>query len=273
MVQAKGRHSPCLAKEELMIIATWNVNSLTVRLEQLLDWMKDNKPNIICLQETKSVDEKFPGDRFESLGYHCEFFGEKTYNGVAIISDKPLGNIQKGFVGESPSSAKRLIGAEVDDIKILNTYIPNGQAVGSEKFFYKLNWLKSLNEHIEKAHKPAEPIIWCGDFNVAPEDIDIYDSLAMAGQIMRSEEERVALNGIRDWGFIDAYRLKEKGAGNFSWWDYRMGAFRRNMGFRIDHIWVTRPLADRCVRSWIDKAPRKLERPSDHAPVVAEFAD
>jgi len=256
-----------------MILATWNVNSLSVRLEQLLAWMKENKPNIVCLQETKSVDEKFPCEPIVSLGYHCQYFGEKTYNGVAIIADRPIEKVQKGFVGEPTSSSKRFIEAEIDGIKILNTYIPNGQAVGSEKFFYKLSWLKGLKDHLEKMHSPGTPMVLCGDFNVAPEDVDIYDPQAMAGQIMCSDEERLALNDIRSWGFTDAYRLLEPGAGNYSWWDYRMGAFRRNMGFRIDHIWITQPLKDKCVKAWIDKAPRKLERPSDHAPVAVELTN
>lgn len=255
-----------------MILASWNVNSLSVRLDHLLTWMKENKPNIVCLQETKSVDEKFPCEAIANLGYQCEYFGEKTYNGVAILSDRPIGKIQKGFVGEPAANSKRFIEAEIDGIKILNSYIPNGQAVGSEKYIYKLNWLKSLKEHLEKMHNPGDPTILCGDFNVAPEDIDIYDPAAMAGTIMCSEEERLALDEIRSWGFIDAYRLHEQGAGNYSWWDYRMAAFRRNMGFRIDHIWITQPLKDKCIRSWIDKSPRKLERPSDHAPVAVEFS-
>lgn len=256
-----------------MIVATWNVNSLTVRLEHLLAWIGENKPNIVCLQETKSVDEKFPEAAFSNIGYQCEFFGEKTYNGVAIVSDRPMQKVQKGFIGEAVASSKRFIEAEIDGIKILNTYIPNGQAVGSEKFAYKLEWLGALRQYIEKTHNPASPIVWCGDFNVALEDIDIYDAAAMAGQIMCSDEERSALKAFQQWGFVDAFRLHEQSAGHFSWWDYRMGAFRRNMGFRIDHIWVTRSLADRCLKAWIDKAPRKLERPSDHAPVVAEFAN
>jgi exodeoxyribonuclease-3 len=234
--------------------------------------MEENKPDVVCLQETKTTDDKFPKEEFSKLGYACEFFGEKTYNGVALISNRPIKQVCKGFREEPETSSKRFLEAQVDGVKILNTYIPNGQAVGSEKFFYKLTWLEGLRKHIANEHKPTSPIVLCGDFNVALEDIDIYDPQANAGQIMCSEKERDAMKRIQSFGFVDAFRLHQKEGGYYSWWDYRMGAFRRNMGFRIDHIWVTLPLASKTKRCWIDKAPRKLERPSDHAPVVAEFA-
>lgn len=255
-----------------MIIATWNVNSLTVRLEHLVAWMKNTVPDVVCLQETKIVDAKFPVQAFTEIGYESVFFGEKTYNGVAIISNRPIGCVQKGFAHESEDASKRFIEAEIDGIKILNTYIPNGQSLDSDKFVYKLSWLAALKEHISKSHSPASPIIWVGDFNVAPEDIDIYDPQAMAGQIMCSSREREALEDLQKWGFVDAFRLNENRGGYYSWWDYRMAAFRRNMGFRIDHIWITNCLVKGCRRVWIDKEPRKLERPSDHTPVVAEIA-
>jgi len=255
-----------------MIIASWNVNSISVRLEQLLAWMQENKPTVVCLQETKTIDDKFPKDAFTERGYFCEFFGQKSYNGVALISTKPIEGVRKGFKEEPPESSKRFIEAQIEGIRILNLYIPNGQAVGSEKFFYKLTWLNALQKHLESEHRPTDPIVMCGDFNVALEDIDTYDPIEAAGQIMCSEQEREALKRIQSFGFTDAFRLHDKEAGKYSWWDYRMAAFRRNMGYRIDHIWVSQPLADKSQRCWIDKAPRKLERPSDHAPVVVELA-
>jgi exodeoxyribonuclease-3 len=255
-----------------MIIATWNVNSITVRLDQALAWLQKVQPNVVCLQETKTIDEKFPGSRFAELGYQSYFYGEKAYNGVAILSNLPVENLKRGFAKDSHVDARRFISGTVSGIQILNCYIPNGQAVGSEKYLYKLNWLKALKDHIESDCKRADQVLLCGDFNIATHDIDVYDAAAYGGEIMCSAAERQALEEIRMWGFIDAFRKCDQGSGKFSWWDYRAGAFRRNLGFRIDHIWVTPSLAERCSNAWIDKDPRKLERPSDHAPVVAEFA-
>jgi exodeoxyribonuclease III len=256
---------------EQMIIASWNVNSLTVRLEHLKNWLKTCSPDVVCLQETKLVDEKFPHDAFLQLGYRSVCFGQKTYNGVAILSRLPMLDVVKGFAGDGPDDAKRFIGANIDGIAILNTYVPNGQAVGSEKYNYKLDWIANLQKHIEQNHQHFEKVLWCGDFNIAPQDIDVYDAQEYGEQIMCSTPERQSLEKIGKWGFRDAFRLYTKDGGHFSWWDYRMGAFRRNLGFRIDHIWITQALADQCSRAWIDIEPRRLERPSDHVPVLAEF--
>ena len=256
--------------EAPMIVATWNVNSLSVRLPHLVDWLKANKPNIICIQETKLVDEKFPKDTFEQLGYHCEFTGEKTYNGVAVISDRPTNKVLKQLV-DSDDTARRFLEVRIDSISILNVYIPNGQSVGSTKYEYKLRWLECLEAHLLQCHTNDEPLILCGDFNIAPEDRDIYQPEAATGSIMVSDAERIALDRIRQWGLTDTFRLHDQEPNQFSWWDYRMGAFRRNLGFRIDHLWVTQPLARCCTRAWIDKGPRRLDRPSDHAPVIAQF--
>ena len=258
-----------------MIVASWNVNSLSVRVPHLTDWVKalPNRPNVICLQETKLVDDKFPKEAIDALGYSYAFYGEKTYNGVAILSDRPMTNVQKGFIEEQEPNSKRFIEVQIGSTYILNCYIPNGQRVGSEKYDYKLRWIDSLRAHLDKQHKPDSKLLICGDFNIAPDDRDVYKPSEVRGTIMVSDEERASLEHVRAWGLTDAYRTHNQDGGQFTWWDYRMGAFRRNMGFRIDHIWVTAPLAKECVRSWIDKEPRKQERPSDHVPILAEFKD
>lgn len=254
-----------------MIVATWNVNSISVRLPHLIDWMNQHKPNVVCLQETKTVDQKFPVEEFTKMGYSCEFFGERSYNGVAILSDKPIMNVKKGFVGDGDDKAKRLIEAEIDSTHIINVYIPNGSHVGSSKYEVKLKWLQELHDHIANQHQLNKRVLLCGDFNIAPEDKDCYNPEQIKGTIMVSEAERDRLEAIRKLGFTDVFRLHNQESGQFSWWDYRMLCFRRNMGYRIDHIWTSDALAGVSQRTWIDKAPRKLERPSDHAPVLAEF--
>lgn len=261
-----------------MIIATWNVNSIGVRLPHVLTWLVENKPDVLCIQETKTTDDKFPQAKFHELGYNVEFCGEKSYNGVAIISKAKALSVQKGFVGEPEGASKRLIEVKLESpiaklpISILNVYIPNGSEVGAEKYFYKLNWLEQLHQYISTRNKVDDLFLVCGDFNIATEDRDVWDAEALAGQILLSPAERESLQKIRDWGLVDTFRLHNQESKQYSWWDYRMGAFRRNMGMRIDHIWVTPELAKHCLSCVIDSAPRRLEKPSDHAPVVAEFA-
>lgn len=253
-----------------MIIATWNVNSITVRIPHLTEWIAANKPNVLCLQETKVVDEKFPKSIFEGLGYAVEFCGEKTYNGTAIISDRPIQCVHRDLPGEPNPQSRRFMEVLVDDLYILNVYVPNGQSVGSEKYEYKLRWLTNLRRHLETSHNPDSKLVVLGDFNIAPEDLDVYSVVESKGSIMCSDEERAHLAQIKEWGLVDVYRQHVKDGGNFSWWDYRMNCFKRNLGFRIDHIWGTRAFSATTSRAWIDKAPRKLERPSDHAPVIVE---
>jgi len=254
-----------------MIIASWNVNSITVRLPHLLDWLAQHKPNVMCIQETKATDEKFPREAIEQAGYHCEFYGEKAYNGVAIISDRAPTRVQKGFPGEPEAASRRFLEVEVGGVHVINVYVPNGSEVGSDKFFYKLRWMEQLQSHLIGNHNNNELLVVCGDFNVAPEERDVYDPVVMADQILFSPDERAALSSVTQWGLVDTFRLHNQESGQFSWWDYRMMAFRRNMGCRIDHILASHSLSKKCSRAWIDKAPRKLEKPSDHAPVVAEF--
>lgn len=255
-----------------MILATWNVNSINTRLAHLLDWLKFVKPNVLCLQETKVVDEKFPLDEIKALGYNVEIYGEKSYNGVAIISDKPLTNVVRGLPTEVGPGSKRIIAGTYDDIRVVDVYIPNGGELGSDKYAYKLEWLAALKDYLGNSHVADENLVVTGDFNIAPEDRDVYDPKEWGGSIMCSPAERAALEAIRQWGLVDVFRSVHEQPGLYTWWDYRMNAFRRNVGFRIDHIWATPSLAERVKTIYIDREPRKLEQPSDHAPVVAEFA-
>lgn len=255
-----------------MILATWNVNSINKRLPQLLDWMALLKPNILCLQETKVTDDKFPRDEIEASGYHIECYGEKSYNGVAILSDRPLSSVEKGLSREVGPASKRIISAKYGDLRVVNVYIPNGSEPGSDKYAYKLEWLASLYEHFQARFEPNENLVITGDFNIAPEDIDVFDPKAAADGILVSKPEREALEKLRCWGLVDMFRSLHPKAALYSWWDYRMNAFRKNMGFRIDHVWASESLMKKASSIYIDKEPRKLEQASDHAPVVAEFA-
>lgn len=254
-----------------MILATWNVNSINKRLPQLLDWLQRVKPNVVCLQETKVVDEKFPLSEIEALGYSVAFSGEKAYNGVAILSDTPLTNVERGLQKEVGPGSKRLIEGSYGNVRVIDVYIPNGGEVGSEKYAYKLEWIAALKEHLSTKHKQTELLVVTGDFNIAPLDIDVFDPKAAAGGILVSEPERKALEELRSWGLVDVFRKIHTQGGLYSWWDYRMNAFRRNMGFRIDHIWTSAALSETVKSIYIDKETRKLEQPSDHAPVLVEF--
>ncbi|HHJ12171.1 MAG TPA: exodeoxyribonuclease III [Chromatiales bacterium] len=253
-----------------MKIATWNVNSLRVRLPQVLDWLQAEQPDVLALQETKLTDDAFPREAFEELGYRAVHSGQKTYNGVAVIAKSPMQDIVTDVPGlDDPQ--RRILGVTVDGIRVLNLYVVNGAEVGSEKFAYKLDWLDKVTRYLEQ-DLPAHPdYVVLGDFNIAPEDRDCYDPEGWRERILCSTPERQALKRILDLGLVDCFRLFEQEENSFSWWDYRQAAFRRNMGLRIDLILASRPLAERCTACWIDKAPRRLERPSDHAPVVAEF--
>ena len=255
-----------------MLIATWNVNSILVRMPNLMRWLDAVKPDVLCMQETKCTDDKVPVEVFEERGYHCHLFGQQSYNGVAILTRGACETTHRGFPNDDnvpPQS--RLITTTFNGISIINVYIPNGQAVGSEKYVFKLGWMQRLREFIAANFDNAAPVLLCGDFNVAPEERDVHDPRLWTRRIMFSEQERATLQSIKDWGFGDAFRLHEEAGGKFTWWDYRAGAFRRNLGLRIDHIWISDPLVPRSVRTWIDIDPRKWERPSDHAPVIAEF--
>ncbi len=254
-----------------MKIATWNVNSINVRMEHLLDWLKTTETDVICLQETKSVDATFPHEPITDAGYHVEFMGEKSYNGVAIISKYEIEDVQKNFPDDPEDAPKRLIAATINGIRIVNTYIPNGTELWTDKFTFKLDWLQRLRRYFDETCDLNGDVLLCGDFNVAPEELDVWNVKAWEGKLHFSKPERAAIHHVKQWGFVDVFREKNGDLQEFSWWNYRQGAYPRNHGLRIDHIWTSEALAKKCVGCWIDRAPRELERPSDHTPVVAEF--
>ena len=253
-----------------MKLATWNVNSLKVRLPQLLDWLPVAQPDVMCLQEIKQEDAKFPRAEIEAAGYRAIFSGQKTYNGVAILARaEPVDTVTgiPGFADEQ----KRVLAVTIDGVRVVCLYAPNGQAVGSDKYEYKLRWYAALREWLKDEILRHPELAVLGDLNVAPEDRDVHDPKAWEGQVLVSEPERVALRALVDLGLKDSFRLFEQPEKSFTWWDYRMLGFRRNAGLRIDHILLSPALAARCVSCTIDKAPRKLERPSDHTPVLCEL--
>ncbi|HUJ86621.1 MAG TPA: exodeoxyribonuclease III [Burkholderiales bacterium] len=254
-----------------MKLATWNVNSLKVRLQQLVDWLAREKPDAICLQETKLEDGNFPAAELQAAGYRAAFAGQKTYNGVAIVSRAPLAEVGTGIPGFEDHQ-KRVIAATLDGVRVVCLYAPNGQAVGSEKYDYKLRWYGALRDWLAEELSRHPRLAVLGDLNVAPEDRDVHDPKLWEGQVHVSEPERTAFRALLALGLKDCFRLFEQPEKSFSWWDYRMGAFRRNAGLRIDHILLSPELAAGCSSCTIDKAPRKLERPSDHAPVTAELS-
>jgi exodeoxyribonuclease-3 len=253
-----------------MKLATWNVNSLTVRLPQVLDWLAANPVDVLVLQELKMTDDKFPADAFTQAGYHSHCFGQKTYNGVAILSRTPALNVVKNIPGFSDDMA-RVISADVGDMRVIGAYFPNGQEPGSDKFDYKMSWLKGLRDWIRGELNSHPKLVLMGDYNITFDDDDVWDPVGLKDTIHCTEDERYHLRALIALGLHDAYRLFPQSEKSYSWWDYRDFGFRRNRGMRIDHILVSdvlKPLVTGCV---IDKAPRKNERPSDHAPVVVEI--
>lgn len=253
-----------------MRVASWNVNSLKVRLPQVLSWLDEHSPDILGLQETKLVDATFPAQAFLELGYEVSFSGQPTYNGVALLSREPQSDLVRDLDGLDDHQ-RRVLGATVGDLRVLNLYVPNGQAVGSEKYAYKLDWLARLGEQLERELATHPRCIVMGDFNIAPDDRDVHDPEEWAGKVLCSEPERAALQAVLDLGFVDTFRLFEQPGEIYSWWDYRAAGFRRNRGLRIDLVLASKALAGRCTHSSVDVEPRRNERPSDHAPVVAVF--
>lgn len=251
-----------------MKIATWNVNSLKVRLPHVLDWLDAHSPDALCLQELKLEDKAFPAAELEAAGYKSVFNGQRTYNGVAILSPHSMTEVVRDIPGFEDAQ-KRIIAATIGDTRIICGYFPNGQAVGSEKFAYKMRWLEALTGWVGAEMKHYDKLVLTGDFNVAPEARDAHPD--WKDEIHVSEPEREAFRAIVELGLEDVFRRFDQEDASYSWWDYRMGAFRRNFGLRIDHVLASESLAVRCTSCMVDKAPRKLERPSDHAPVVAEF--
>jgi len=258
-----------------MKIATWNVNSLKVRLPQVLDWLASTRADVLCLQETKLTDDKFPAEALAQAGYETAFAGQPTYNGVAILSRRDSVGAPASVTVGNPLHAdeqKRLISASVGGVRVICAYFPNGQAVGSDKYAYKLGWIDALLRWLEpQIAAGGEPLALLGDFNIAPEDRDVHDPKLWAGQVLCSEPERERFRALQALGLVDAFRLFEQPEKSYTWWDYRQMAFRRNMGLRIDHILVTPSLRERVTACSIDRDMRKREQPSDHAPVVAQI--
>lgn len=253
-----------------MKIATWNVNSLKVRLPHVLQWLTDNPVDILCLQETKLTDDKFPVMEIEAAGYQVAFTGQKTYNGVAILSKKPATDIVRNNP-LFPDEQQRIVAATYDGLRIVSAYVPNGQAVGSEKYAYKLEWLGMLKEWLATEQRKYPKLAVLGDYNIAPEDRDVYDPVAWEGNVLVSKPERDAFRALQEIDLTDAFRLFEQPEKSYSWWDYRQLGFQKNRGLRIDHILLSRALAPHCTACTIDRLPRKWTQPSDHTPVIAEL--
>ena len=253
-----------------MKIATWNVNSLRVRLSQVLDWIKTEQPDVLVLQETKLVDALFPVESFREVGYEVAFSGQPTYNGVAIVARQPITEVVTDIPGFEDHQ-RRVMAATISGIRVIDLYVVNGEAVGSEKFAYKLSWLNAVHDWVRDELTRYPDMVVLGDFNIAPDDRDVHDPQAWKEKILCSTPEREALQRLVDLGLVDVFRQFDQPEKSFSWWDYRMNGFRRNLGLRIDLVLASAPLARRCKASGIDMTPRGWERPSDHAPAWALF--
>jgi exodeoxyribonuclease-3 len=254
----------------MITVASWNINSVRMRLPRLVSWLERKRPSIVCLQEIKVVDEDFPRAEIEACGYQCTIFGQKSYNGVAILSLQPATDIVRSHPGDENDKDSRFLAATIAGVRIMNIYAPNGQEVGSEKYAYKLDWYRRLRTYLD-SQDPKSGLLLCGDFNIIPEDRDVWDPELWRGKILFSDAEKEMLRQIVAWGLVDTLRMHHPESGMYTWWDYRAGAFHRGWGARIDHILVSAPLAKRCVSVEIDRAERKGEKPSDHAPILATF--
>lgn len=255
-----------------MKLATWNVNSLKVRLPQVIEWLQTHQPDVLCLQETKLSDENFPQDEITDAGYQSIYTGQKTYNGVAILS-RSQGREAVTAIPDFEDEQKRVIAATYGNLRVVSVYVPNGEAVDSEKYAYKMRWLPALTAWLREELKKYPRLAVMGDYNIAPDDRDVYDPELWNGKVLCSQPERSAFNELLNIGFADSFRLFEQPKKSYSWWDYRMLAFRRNRGLRIDHILLSEALAKDCIACQIDKVTRKQERPSDHAPVIALLSE
>jgi len=255
-----------------MKIASWNVNSLRVRLPQVIEWLNQTQVDVLALQETKTQDPDFPKEEIEAAGYQVVFAGQKTYNGVAILAKtKPIDTITD--VANLDDPQRRILAASVNGVRVINLYVVNGSEVGSEKFAYKLEWIEKVTAHIKKEMDTYKKVVVLGDFNIAPDDRDVHDPVRWKDKILCSLEERQAYEKLLSLGLTDTFRQFEQEDKSFSWWDYRGGGFNRNQGLRIDLILASKALSEQCKISSIDKIPRSWERPSDHTPVVAEFVE
>ena len=255
-----------------MMIASWNVNSIRARSDAVLAWLERTGCDVLCMQETKVVDDDFPHDEFARLGYALAVSGQSTYNGVAIASKLPLDDVRAGFVGDPEASEKRILSARVAGVRLVTAYVPNGKNVESEAFHYKLAWLERLRMNLTQYSKDTE-LLLAGDFNIAREERDVFDVERMRGQLHFHPDEHRALSHLLDFGLVDSLRMFHPEPGLYSWWDYRAGAFRRNRGLRIDYIFVNPALALRCVEAGIDKSERSRPKPSDHTPLFVRLRD
>jgi exodeoxyribonuclease-3 len=254
-----------------MQIATWNVNSIRARVERVLPWLEQKQPDVLCMQELKVEEDKFPLEEFQRAGYSVVLSAQKTYNGVAIASKLPASDVRIGLDDGVEDAQARLISAMVGGVRVISVYVPNGQAVGSDKFEYKMQWMDRLRRYLDEKCDRSQPIVLCGDFNVAPDAGDVHDPVAWAKETLFHVDARRALEKVRSWGLVDLFRLHHHEPGFYSWWDYQMLAFPKNRGLRIDHLYGSESIARRCTACVIDREARKGLKPSDHAPVVATF--
>jgi exodeoxyribonuclease-3 len=251
-----------------MKLATWNVNSIRAREARLLRWLEATGPDVVCLQEIKVTDDAFPKEALLSLGYHAAVHGQRTYNGVAILSRAEPASVEREFGDGGDELQARLVAARVAGVWVVSVYVPNGAEVGSDKWTYKLEWLRRLRGFLDRRFSKDDLLAVCGDMNVAPEPRDVHDPGEWEASVLFHPEARAALEGVRAWGLVDGFRLHHQAPGFYTWWDYRMLAFPRNRGLRIDHVLLSKPLAARCSAALIDRNQRKGKQPSDHAPVV-----
>lgn len=256
-------------------LATWNINSIKVRLDRVLDWLVRERPQVLCLQETKVVDAAFPFLEIESLGYHVVVHGQKAYNGVALITDAPAADVERGMKGDAPDAQARVIAGTVHGVRVVSAYFPNGNQVGTDAYRVKLEWMDRLLEYIASGRPSEDSLILAGDFNVAPTDLDATYPERWGGSVLCHEDAREALGRFRDWGLVDVVEARVEGPIPLTWWDYQRLAFPKNDGLRIDHVYATSRVAAKATRVWVDREARKKlhfdSKPSDHAPVVAEF--
>lgn len=254
----------------VLTVATWNVNSVRARLERLLAWLDKVHPDVLCLQELKGTEDKFPFDEIKAAGYNAAMYGQKSYNGVAVLARSEITDVKSGFGDDSDPQA-RLIAVTVEGVRIISAYFPNGGEVGSDKWTYKLGWMKRLGEYLKTNESFDQPLLVCGDSNVALSDTDVAEPDRWANTVLCHEESRGGLREVMALGLEDTYAVKNPGGTDYSWWDYRSLGFQRGDGLRIDHIFATKPMVERCEKVWIDRDERKGQKPSDHAPVIAEF--
>jgi exodeoxyribonuclease-3 len=254
-------------------IATWNINGINSRLDHVIKWSAIAEPDVLCLQETKTPDAKFPVMKLRKAGYeHIAAHGEKSYNGVAILSRLPMDDVVKGFPKEPADEPARVLAASIEGVRVVTAYFPHGTRIGSEKFHFKIDWVKKLRKYFDKYYSPDDEVLLCGDTNITPHEMDLWNVKYWATRMHFTKEEREVLQQLKKWGFIDVFRQMNDQPGEYTWWDtFRESSFPKNRGLRLDHMWATPSLAELCTDCWVDKTPRGWDHPSDHAPVVGDF--